>query len=118
MNRDQVKSNLIAWYREHAEVKFDEYLHECLQLFARQKLTKPRLEIRAMPKRWGSYTPKGKLFLNPELIKAPGRCIEYVIVHELCHQISPSHNKAFYELLTEVMPDWVRWKDKLERVMA
>lgn len=117
-DKDRVKSNLDAWYRKHTEVKFDEYLHECLQLFTRQRLAKPQLEIRAMPKRWGSYTPKGRLILNPELIKAPRRCVEYVIVHELCHQLNPSHNKAFYELLTQLMPDWERWKDRLERIMA
>ena len=27
-------------------------------------------------------------------------------------------NKAFYELQSKIMPDWEKWKDRLERVMA
>ena len=71
-----------------------------------------------MQKRWGSCTPGGKIILNPELIKANPKCIEYVIIHELCHLVIASHNKVFYKLLGEKMPDWEKWKDKLERLMA
>ena len=71
-----------------------------------------------MPKRWGSCTPMGKIILNPELIKAPKACIEYVIVHELCHLIYRDHNQKFFDLQTKEMPDWEKWKMKLEKLMA
>ncbi len=32
--------------------------------------------------------------------------IEYVVVHELCHFIEPSHSSAFKALLTRFLPGW------------
>lgn len=61
-----------------------------------------------------STFPHGKIILNPELIKAPKRCMQYVVIHELCHLVIPQHNKAFYSLLSELMPGWERWKLRLE----
>ena len=68
--------------------------------------------------RLGSCTAKGKIILNPELIKAPKRCIEYVIIHELCHLIYHDHTQKFIDLQTKEMPDWKKWKNKLELLLA
>jgi len=57
------------------------------------------------------------IFIVIELIKAPKPCIEYVIIHELCHLIHRDHTKAFFELLKTEMPDWERWKKKLEMMI-
>ncbi|MCB0214892.1 MAG: DUF45 domain-containing protein, partial [Anaerolineae bacterium] len=48
-------------------------------------------EIRRMKNRWGSCTKEGHILLNPDLIIAPKMCIEYVIVHELCHLQEHNH---------------------------
>jgi predicted metal-dependent hydrolase len=117
-NRDKIKSNLESWYRKHAVVKLAQYVKKSIQLFRKHDIAEPEIIFRSMEKRWGSCTRDGKLILNPELIKAPKRCIEYVIIHELCHIIEPNHNKAFLDLQTRIMPDWEKWKDRLERVMA
>ena len=71
-----------------------------------------------MEKRWGSCTPQQKIILNPELIKAPVVCINYVILHELCHLVHHNHSKAFYRLLENFMPDWQKYKQLLETKMA
>lgn len=109
---------IAAWYAERAAYQFPRILKDCLPLFEKYNLPKPVLEIRKMEKRWGSCTPKGKILLNLELIKAPKACIEYVIIHELCHLIEPSHKKAFYRLLSQVLPDWEVWKRQLERALS
>jgi predicted metal-dependent hydrolase len=70
-----------------------------------------------MTKRWGSCTKGGLILLNPELVKAPVYCMDYVIAHELCHLKYHDHSKNFYKLLNKYMPDWEKRKKKLERVM-
>lgn len=110
--------NLISeWYRDKAIVYFDETLKKILPLFARHNIDQPVLQVRQMPTRWGSCTPKGKVILNPELIKAPKGSIEYVIIHELCHLIHHNHTRVFYDLQETIMPDWKKWKERLENTL-
>ncbi|MFQ6968423.1 MAG: M48 family metallopeptidase [Subdoligranulum sp.] len=53
--------------------------------------------------------------LNKQLLEAPRNCIEYVVVHELCHLVHPNHSKQFYTFLTMFMPDWKERKAELEK---
>jgi predicted metal-dependent hydrolase len=76
------------------------------------------LTIRKMSKRWGSCTPGGRITLNLELIKAPKGSIEYVIIHELCHLVYHSHTKSFFDLQNHMLPDWKKWKNRLENLLA
>ncbi len=71
-----------------------------------------------MKSRWGSCLPgKGIITLNKRLLEAPRGCIQYVILHELCHLIHPDHSKRFYGLLAAWMPDWKEWKTRLEETV-
>jgi hypothetical protein len=111
------KNLLAEWYREKASVHFQETLKKILTLFTRYNINQPELQIRQMATRWGSCTAKGKVILNPELIKAPKGSIEYVIIHELCHLIHHNHTRAFYDLQETIMPDWKKWKERLETTL-
>ncbi|MFW5759035.1 MAG: M48 family metallopeptidase [Bacteroidota bacterium] len=117
-NKEHIKGLLTQWYRNHFEKKVNDHLEKNFENFRHYNLKKPEIQIRKMKNRWGSCTPNGKLIINPEIIKAPGRCIDYVIIHELCHLIHPSHNKGFYSLQTKMMPDWERWKFRLDQILA
>lgn len=70
-----------------------------------------------MEKRWGSCTNDGLILLNPELVAAPIDCIDYVIIHELCHLKEHSHNQRFYNLLSKILPDYTKSKKKLDRLL-
>ena len=110
----KIETVIRNWYKEKAVEHFNSVLEEKLSLFTKYNIHKPLIEIRTMNKRWGSCTAKGKVILNPELIKAPKGSIEYVMIHELCHLVHHNHTKAFYELQEKIMPDWKKWKTKLE----
>lgn len=118
INPVELKKQLDFWYKQRALLIFAELLEEILPRFKRYKVSTPELSIRLMSKRWGSCTPAGRIILNIELIKAPKSCIEYVIIHELCHLIHHNHTKAFQSLLSRMLPDWKKWKDRLEYGLA
>ena len=109
---------LQTWYRQRANIKFQEYAQPIIEQFSVYGVKPQSLSIKKMDKRWGYCTIDGHITLNPRLICAPRCCIEYVITHELCHLIYRSHNKEFYALLTKEMPHWEKWKNKLERIMV
>jgi hypothetical protein len=106
------------WYRERAKMKFAEIAEPLIKRFEVYGVRPSGLFIQDMATRWGSCTPKGKIILNPELIQASKGCIEYVIVHELCHLVHHDHTRKFFELQEKEMPDWKLWKAKLEKLLA
>lgn len=111
----QVKRLLAAWYHEHARAKFNEQVLLAVdELRLHHLIRVPKLAYRTMKRRWGSCSPSGTLTLNPDLIQAPVMCIRYVILHELCHLVYMDHGKEFQRLLGRVMPDYRRWKERLE----
>ena len=114
----RTKSLLHDWYLQHARTKFHAVAAPLIDKFKKHKVEPSSIVLRDMPTRWGSCTPKGKIILNPELIKAPKGCIEYVIIHELCHLIHHDHTQKFLDLQTKEMKDWEKWKMKLEKLLA
>ena len=114
----RVKEILREWYARHAQTKFRAIAQPLIEQFKKYNVEPSAIVLREMPTRWGSCTAKGKIILNPELIKAPKRCIEYVIIHELCHLIHHDHTQKFIDLQTKEMKDWERWKMRLEKLLA
>jgi predicted metal-dependent hydrolase len=103
------------WYGLQSHRIFPERLATTAPPFLRLGVAKPRLIIRAMSQRWGSFTAKGNLVLNSELVQASPHLIDYVIAHELAHALHPDHGSHWQGLLTQTMPDWRTRKDDLER---
>lgn len=112
-----IKNQLNKWFREEAKRVFEERLSACMPRVENIDITSmPTLKIRKMEKRWGSCTLDGHIILNLELISASIDCIDYVIIHELCHLREHRHNRIFYQLLSIALPDWEDHKTKLDQV--
>ena len=98
---------------------FGEVMDELYPLFKKYGIEKPALRIRDMETRWGScLAKKGIVTLNKRLLEAPRNCIEYVMMHELCHFMHPNHSKYFYAFLSMLMPDWKERKQFLDKTAA
>ena len=108
-----VKNLLDTWYQEKARLVFAERLNAQLPKASWVKST-PSFRLMTMQKQWGSCSAKGNLILNPHLVKAPKECIDYVILHELCHIAEHNHSEKFWRLLTQVMPNWKEVKARLD----
>jgi predicted metal-dependent hydrolase len=114
-DRDRKRQIVDGWYRLHAERLFLDRIIMSLQRSPSLRLDVfPKLTVRRMPNRWGSCTKSGNILLNPELVKTPIHCVDYVIVHELCHRLIHNHGPAYYRLLTRCLPDWEKRKARLE----
>lgn len=116
--KSHAKPLLRDWYLIRSKEKLREIAQPLINKFKKYNVEPSAIVFRDMPTRWGSCTPKGKIILNPELIKAPKGCIEYVIIHELCHLVHHHHTQRFIDLQTKEMKDWVKWKTKLEKLLA
>lgn len=116
--KSRARDLLNDWYLEHAHEKFHSIAAPLIDKFKKHKVKPSSIVLRDMPTRWGSCTSKGKIILNPELVKAPKGCIEYVIIHELCHLVHHDHTHKFLDLQTKEMRDWEKWKMKLEKLLA
>lgn len=73
-----------------------------------------KLAYRNMVSRWGSCNVKtGRICINVQLAAHPPECLEYVVVHELCHLLEASHGPRFKSLMDTFLPDWRSREAKL-----
>jgi len=111
----RIQQLLDAWYYEHALRIFRQRMQLCCEQRPIPKSPyEPDVVVRRMTRRWGSCTKRGRILLNVSLVKVPTHCIDYVLVHELCHLQIHNHSPAFYRLLSRCMPDWQLRKQRLE----
>lgn len=63
--------------------------------------------LQRMKTKWGGCNYQARTIrLNTELVKKPKDLLEYVIVHEMAHLISPTHSERFVALLNAHYPSW------------
>jgi hypothetical protein len=110
------KRLLGEWYDKKINQTFHDRYKQMKLRFEYKAM--PKLAIREMQKRWGSFLGKDTIILNPKLIHTSRDCIDYVIVHELCHMRHKNHDKTFYKFLKKQYPKWKKIKDRLETIGA
>ncbi|MCV6602722.1 MAG: M48 family metallopeptidase [Cohaesibacter sp.] len=108
-----VRRRLNIWYKQRADDYFQVQMNRVIEKISWVNECPPVKLVR-MKTQWGSCSPKGSVHLNPLLIKAPRECIEYVLVHALCHLLEPNHSQRFYSVLAQQLPDWKHTKAKLD----
>jgi len=110
---ETVRIVLLAGYRRLA---LDEFAARLQAVSARASWTRrqpPPLRVRRMKASWGTCSVDGLITLNPLLLRAPSRCVDYVIVHEVCHLREHNHSARFYALQEQLFPAWRQAKQHL-----
>jgi hypothetical protein len=93
-----------------------ESLRALVDVWAEQlKANISRIQVRAMRRKWASFSSRGTLTLAKDLLALPVDLVEYAICHELLHQRLPDHGKGFRAMLAAWMPDW---QERERRLMA
>lgn len=71
------------------------------------KIEYNQVKVRDATTRYGSCMPSKKnLYFSSRLIMLPEEQVDAVIVHELCHIKFKNHDKNFYNLVSEFIPNY------------
>lgn len=100
------KKILDEFYRQELKRAIPEALDKCSRIVGR---TPKSITVRKM-KNWGNCKQDGRITLNLNLAKKDKECLEYVMIHELCHLIEFNHGKNFKKLMDEFCPNWKKIK--------
>lgn len=72
------------------------------------------LRTKYMHTKWATCNHRvNRIWLSTKLAHKPLECIDYVILHEVCHLRHPNHGPAFHSMLADYMPDWKIRQDRL-----
>lgn len=104
----EVRTLLLEAYRRRALEDFEQRLRRLSAQAPWTRRKRPRLRLRRMKASWGTCSVDGVITLNPLLIRAPERCIDYVVAHEICHLREHNHGPRFYALQEALYPGWER----------
>ena len=104
------KKILDEFYRNQMKIAIPPVLDKCTKIVGK---TPSQVKIRNM-KNWGNcrYHDK-RITLNLNLAKKDMECLEYVMIHELCHLIEFNHSKKFKMLMDKYCPNWKEIKKRL-----
>ena len=103
------KNILDELYRAELKKAIPGVLDKCSKIVGR---TPTDITVRKM-KNWGNCKQNGKITLNLNLAKKDMECLEYVMIHELCHLIEFNHGKEFKRLMDKFCPNWKKIKKRL-----
>lgn len=74
-----------------------------------------RIFIKNLKRNWGSCSESANLNFNYKIVFLPERLAEYLVVHELCHLGAFDHSPAFWELVSQIVPDHKERRKELRR---
>lgn len=116
-DRVAVKRLMDGWYRQRARSIVAERARRLIDATTWLEINDlPPITLKVLSHRWGSTTQAGRIAFNIDVVKLPPACLDYVIAHELVHLRIPNHSPAYWRMLSRVMPDWKKWRDRLHRV--
>ena len=112
IDNTQIDKKLLEWKVEKLKAILDEYLNKYTKLL---NINIDYYQIKKLSSAWGIYHKKENyISFNSDLIEKDIECIEYVVLHDLCHIFYMNHQKDFWALVEKYMPDYKVRRKKLK----
>ena len=99
---EQLRRQAETVYRRLARVCIEQKVRDYAQML---QVTPTAVRINGAKTRWGSCSGKNSLNFSWRLMLAPEPCVDYVVVHELCHILHHDHSPEFWQEVERVVPD-------------
>jgi predicted metal-dependent hydrolase len=106
----KIEKMVTQWFRREAERVFQ----ECVAHYAPLMSVAPKqIKLSSARTQWGSCTSRGVVRLNWQLVRMPLHLIDYVVVHELAHLLEMNHSAAFWRVVENSCPDYIKCRAEL-----
>ena len=115
-SEETVRKMIDSWYRKQALKIVKERSIACHSMMQEENIPLPPITIRSMKTRWGSYSYRTRrITLNLNLIRTPLSCLDYVIIHELCHIRVRHHGPDFWQMVGRYVPGYLELRRQLKK---
>lgn len=96
-------------WKECALEVFNSCVQKYIPMFTDGQIPSFAIKGRSMKTVWGTCNVRSHVItLNWELLNFCEECIDYVVLHEMCHFLYIRHDKKFYSEIEKRMPDYKR----------
>jgi predicted metal-dependent hydrolase len=111
---EQASRKLIRWFKAEAKIFLTQRTKEWSDYYA---IPFQSVTITSAKKRLGSCNRKKELRYTWRIMMLPPELIDYIILHELAHIKVHSHNKDFWALIMQWLPDLLTLKKEFQRFL-
>ncbi|MAO65221.1 MAG: metal-dependent hydrolase [Balneola sp.] len=104
-------SVLKEWYRAELKREIPKLIEKWEPMM---QVSVAEFGVKDMITRWGTCNIRARrIWLNLQLAHKRPELLEYVVVHEMTHLHERLHNKRFYGLMSQFLPNWKALQDEL-----
>jgi predicted metal-dependent hydrolase len=110
-NQEEIPCIIDAWYRTELKKRIEPLIREWEPIMDVEVKT---FQLKRMKTRWGTCNViDHRIWFNVELAKKSFPCIEYIVVHEMCHLLERGHGPRFKACMDRYLPHWRKLKQEL-----
>lgn len=102
-NQEDKLTPIKKWYKKMAAEIIEKRITD---INATLQLSVKSIKIVDCRRKWGSCDSNHNIKINWRLVMLSPDIIDFVIIHELVHILQMNHSKAFFDILTKIVPDW------------
>jgi len=115
-NCEDIQKPLKEAYLKALKIEAKNYLPQRIEYLAQKFGFKyNKLALKNQKTRFGSCSYFNNINLNINLMKYDFDCIDYVIIHELCHTKIKNHSAVFWSEVEKFCPRYKELRKKLKR---